>query len=392
MILPLFGGFFIDYFGIRLGIGIFSFVVIGGHALFTFGVFESSFSVMVLGRLLFALTGENISVSQSTIISKWFRQKELAFAFGSSIIAVRLGGMANNIVTPRIAHSTNSAWFPCFLGVLTCIVSFIFALVVIWMDYKADKTEGKLRSQHQANDPSTQIRLSDLKKFNFFFWLILVNSLLVYSVLSAFLSSANDFLVKQFNIDEIEAGNMLLIIYIVSMCVSPLIGMIIDRIGQRTFLLNVATLLMIGSLLMFLLIPGDEDTLKLLVALSLFLFGAGYAIYTATQWSCISLVVEEKTLGTAYGIAAACTNGGGALVLIIVGHLQDAAKDYKAGYAWSTIFLAVLAGFGLASGVMLRTLNQKRNGNLDDPLLTKRKASIAIAEDLLFVDHRNNIN
>ena len=385
MLLPLFGGFFIDYFGIRLGIGLFSFVVIGGHALFTFGVSQASFPLMLLGRLLYASTGENVSVAQSAIVSKWFKQKELALAFGISFISCRLGNMANSIVTPRIATLTDSTWIPCLIGVIALAVSFGFALIVIWMDYKADKFEGKLKSQQDSGDASSQIALSDVKNFNLFFWLILLNSFLIYSVLTTFLSNANDFLVEQFHMKEIEAGNLVSIIYTVSMIASPVIGFFIDRIGRRILLINLAALMLIVSLLTFMFIPSNEATIKIIVILSLLLFGAGYAIYTATIWACIPLVVEEKMLGTAYGIATAFQNGVGALALMVVGKIQDLTKS-QFGYFWSTAFLLALVSIGLVSGVLLKGLNTKRYGKLDKPLVIKDDLDGAKTEDLLGPD------
>ena len=378
MILPLFGGFFIDYFGIRFSLGVFSFVLIAGHALFTLGVYQASFTVMIFGRFLFAITGENVSVAQSAIISKWFKQKELAFAFGISLVACILGGMVNNVVTPRIASSTDSAWFPCFLGVITLILSFLLALGAVWMDYKADKFEGTLKSQQQPqkedeDDPSTKIRLSDLTNFNGLFWMLLINSVLIYAVFSSFLTNANDFLGKRFNVDEVEAGNMVFLIYTVSMFASPFIGLIIDRFGRRTFWLNLSAVLVFAGLLTFLLIPSHKETIESLVILPLIIFGVGFAIYTATMWACVPLVVEERTLGTSYGVATASQSGVGALALLLAGLIEDWTKSEESGYFWTVIFLLVLTILGLASGLILASLNRKKSGNLDVPLITKDK-------------------
>ena len=388
MVLPLLGGFFIDYFGIRLGIGVFSFVIIVGHALFTFGVYQASFLLMIFGRLIYALTGENVSVSQVAIISKWFKEKELAFAFGISFIGCRLGSTANSILTPRIATLTDSTWFPCFIGVITCAVSFILALGAIWMDYKADKFEGKL-NQQDSGDASSQIALSDLKTFNILFWLILINSVLIYSVLTTFLSNANDFLVAQYNVEATEAGNLVSIIYTVSMFASPVIGFFIDRIGRRILLINLAALMLIVSLLAFMFIPSNKAIITIIIILSLLLFGTGYAIYTSTIWACIPLVVEERMLGTAYGIATAFQNGIGALVLMVVGKIEDMTMS-QSGYSWTTVSLIVLASMGLVTGVLLKGLNTKRCGKLELPSVVEEDLDGAKTEDLLSPeDHLN---
>lgn len=72
MILPLFGGFFIDKLGVRKGCFIFSIILIAGQALCTFsGIFggssnfnsTSTYIVMLFGRFIFCLGGENIGVA-----------------------------------------------------------------------------------------------------------------------------------------------------------------------------------------------------------------------------------------------------------------------------------------------------------------------------------------
>jgi MFS family permease len=48
------------------------------------GVSLKSFGVMLIGRVLFGIGGESISVVQSSITTGWFKNKELAFALGLS--------------------------------------------------------------------------------------------------------------------------------------------------------------------------------------------------------------------------------------------------------------------------------------------------------------------
>jgi len=63
VILPLFGGIFLDKIGVRLGLLIFSFVVVIGQTLFMIGGYNKSYSLMLLGRIVFGLGGENTNVA-----------------------------------------------------------------------------------------------------------------------------------------------------------------------------------------------------------------------------------------------------------------------------------------------------------------------------------------
>jgi MFS family permease len=49
--------------------------------------------VFLMGRVIFGLGGESMSVAQSAFVSIWFKGKELAFAFGVNISIARLGSV-----------------------------------------------------------------------------------------------------------------------------------------------------------------------------------------------------------------------------------------------------------------------------------------------------------
>jgi len=72
MVLPLFGGILIDKIGIRLGLILFTVVLTIGQLVFTIGGYQESYWIMMLGRFIFGLGGESMTVAQSAIVSAWF--------------------------------------------------------------------------------------------------------------------------------------------------------------------------------------------------------------------------------------------------------------------------------------------------------------------------------
>ena len=89
IVLPLFGGFLIDKIGVRIGIFVFSLVLVVGQFVFLLGGSTELFWLMLLGRVVFGLGGECLCVAQSTVVSSWFGEKELAFALGKFFVFVR---------------------------------------------------------------------------------------------------------------------------------------------------------------------------------------------------------------------------------------------------------------------------------------------------------------
>lgn len=87
--LPFIGGQLIDRYDIRKVLLAFCACVCVGQTVFSVGVYDKNIYLMILGRGIFGIGGECVSVVQSSITTMWFRQKELAFALGLSEL---LGG------------------------------------------------------------------------------------------------------------------------------------------------------------------------------------------------------------------------------------------------------------------------------------------------------------
>ena len=148
--MPLFGGLFIDRFGVHFWIILFSLLTIGGQTIFTISGYladsstfnSGSFSIAVIGRMIFGLGGEYLGIWLSTIISKWFNGKELSLALGVVLSISWFGNTMTNYFVPSLAIQT-SFGFSLFVGSLLWVISLIFALLLILFDKHADNTDLK---------------------------------------------------------------------------------------------------------------------------------------------------------------------------------------------------------------------------------------------------------
>jgi len=103
MILPLFGGIFVDKIGIRTGLIMFTVILTIGQGVFTIGGYKDSYLIMMIGRFIFGLGGESMTVCQSAIVASWFQGKELSFAFGINLSIARIGSSINGPVESYLA-------------------------------------------------------------------------------------------------------------------------------------------------------------------------------------------------------------------------------------------------------------------------------------------------
>jgi MFS family permease len=133
IILPFFGGFFVDKVGVRLCLIIFVVLIAAGQVVFAFGVSIKSWPVMFIGRIIYGFGGESISVANSSILADWFVNKEVAFAFGLNLSVARLGSVFNNLLSPILADSAGVP-FALWFGTILCASSVGCALLMAPID------------------------------------------------------------------------------------------------------------------------------------------------------------------------------------------------------------------------------------------------------------------
>ena len=73
IILPLFGGYFVDYTGLRVARTVFSALIVCGSSIFALGCTFESYPVTLVGRLVFGMGAESLIVAQNVFIVRWFR-------------------------------------------------------------------------------------------------------------------------------------------------------------------------------------------------------------------------------------------------------------------------------------------------------------------------------
>ena len=126
IVLPFFGGHLCDVFGPGPCLVVFSLCLVAGQVIFALGVSTSSVSIVLVGRAVYGLGGENMTVALSTLLASWFRGKEMALAMGLFVALARLGSVFNNFASPIISRATNistAIWFGAVLlgaGVAAC--------------------------------------------------------------------------------------------------------------------------------------------------------------------------------------------------------------------------------------------------------------------------------
>jgi nitrate/nitrite transporter NarK len=412
IILPFFGGYFVDILGTNTTLFTFLTLITIGQGIFTLATWKNSYVGALAGRVVFGLGGESMSVAATTLLALWFRGKETALAMGVNLSVSRLGTVVNNQVSPAALGSSvieydisppvanaegnfnpGDVTLALFLGFIICIISVLATITLIFIerfaarknrksiddepDYDEDIPDTELVYEIDYNDlsrensvfnspltpapkgpdlkqeePKEVVSLSDVRHFQLSFWLIAVSCVVVYGAVLPFNNVAADLLQDKFGYSVATADRYASIPFFISACTSPFLGGIVDRWGKRAILLTVsaACLSFAHILLAFFTINP---------ALALSIIGLSYAVYAAAIWPSVPFVVEEHQLGTAYGVVTAVQNGGLAAFPIVVGAIKDAAGSYK----YVSLFFASVGAAGVLVGLFLNVID-RRNGDV----------------------------
>ncbi|KAJ3657090.1 hypothetical protein Zmor_016119 [Zophobas morio] len=123
-----------------------------------------------------------------------------------------------------------------------------------------------------------------------------------------------------------EANNINSLVYLISGIASPVLGLVIDKVGKNIswIILAISATICSHSLLAFTTVTPYVAMVSM---------GLAYACLASSLWPLVSLIIPEYQLGTAYGVCQAVQNLGLAVFTIVAGDIVE-----KYGYTWLEIF------------------------------------------------------
>lgn len=177
-------------FGIRFGTILYMFILMIGQLIVACGALLDAFWLMVLGRFIFGIGAESLAVAQNNYAVRWFKGKELNMVFGLQLSFARVGSTVNFIVMEPIYKYVNVFYkghlcigVVLLIAATTCLMSFITALLLGWMDKRAERI-----LQRNENHSGEVAQLSDVKTFKVTFWMVSVICIAYYVAIFPFIA------------------------------------------------------------------------------------------------------------------------------------------------------------------------------------------------------------
>ncbi len=343
----LIGGYIIDRIGTKKASILFSTLCMVGAVI---TASQGDLTTMAAGRLIFGLGAESLIVAITTVIAKWFKGKELSFAFGLNLTIARFGSFAA-LNSPILAKSLFSDWQkPLLISVAAGVISVLAVIIYFSMESQASKRFALATAEDVDAIPIgtffSTVRLVNKSSF----WFITLLCVTFYSAIFPFQTFAVKFFIEHHGISREMAGFTSSFITFAAMIGTPLFGFIIDRIGKRASLMMYGSIILIPVYLMLVYT-------RLHPLVPMVMMGVAFSLIPAAMWPAVALIIEQNRLGTAYGLMTMIQNIGLAGLNLLIGNVNDWTGGYTAG-----MWIFSLLGFaGMLFAYLLKKSDARTN-------------------------------
>jgi len=385
VIMVLIGGYIVDRIGTRKAIFIFGTLCFIGSLVTTL---SGLLSVMAIGRLLFGLGAESLIVAVTTAVAKWFRGKELSFAFGINLMISRAGTLLAQ-QSPSWAGFAYSYWRnPLLISVGFGALCVVGAIIYWALEVYAEKRYSI--GQAGATD---KVVFSDIKAFGLSYWYIVALCITFYSGIFPFETFAYKFFMDAHHVTREAGGDLVGMLTLFTMFGTPTFGLFVDRLGKRALLMMGGSVLLIPVYLLMayvhstnyttVYLPSSADGhfsmvphhLPPILLLTMAMMGISFSLIPAVMWPSVAYLVDQSKLGTAYGLMTMIQNIGLAGFNLLVGWANDyshAGPNNPQGYTLGMWIFSILGFSGLTFAFLLRQRELGPHGHGLETITTKK--------------------
>jgi MFS family permease len=384
IVLPLVGGRLIDFFGVRVALILFASLIFTGQVVVALGGYMANYWVILVGRGIYGLGGDCMTVSETFFITQWFGGSELAFAFSFQDVINGIASAINAYLSPYLYEKSGTLGFPLMIGAIVCGISLLSTFAMVTMDKINDKREGNEGAKTFIKD-GEGVNFKDLFKFPLLYWLIILNYGFQSGAFYNFTNVANDYLVTRYDYSATQAGMLIaFLIYAVGGVFPPLWGWLVDTFGYRVFFILGCGLLPFTAHLLF-LTSHDCTTICWfpIPILPLLLLGLYISMSDSLTYPTFPVFLPERKYSTAFAGALILQN----IMLVVgpsvVGLLLDDAPNYDTGYVWVSGYLLANSATGLIFIAFMYFVDRKQGSRLQlvheefDPLYGEAPLELA---------------
>ena len=360
----LVGGIIIDRIGTKKALTFFAVLCLAGAAI---TAARGNVVLMITGRTVLGLGAESMIVAVIVVLAKWFKGKELSFAFGVNLTIARLASVAaDNSPTwakgsfyPQGPSGEPSWQNPLFIAVGAGVLAVVCSAVYWILESRA---EGRYALGKGGS--VDKLEFSQMFSFDKSYWFVVGLCFTFYSAIFPFRTFAIDLFTNKLlaahggasaseavHLSALQqAGTLNSLLPFSAMIATPLFGLLVDKVGKRALFMTFASLLLMP---VYLMMAYGHIPLYVPVVL----MGIAFSLIPAVMWPSIAYIVDESRLGTAYALMTLIQQIGFFALNLLIGKANDfshAGPNNPGGYALGMWLFSILGFVGLTFAILLR--------------------------------------
>jgi len=380
----LVGGIIIDRIGTKKALFLFAVLCLLGAAI---TAAQGNPATMIAGRTVLGLGAESMIVAVTTALAKWFKGKELSFAFGINLTIARLASVAaDNSPTwaYRAFYPEGPAGPPSWRGPLLVAVGAGVMAVALALVYWALESRAEERYELGRAGEVDKLEFKGILRFNRSYWLVVGLCFTFYSAIFPFRTFAIDFFTNKLlagmggaaasemaKVSALKlAGSYNSLLPLAAMFATPLFGLLVDKVGKRALFMMLGSILLMPVYLMM-----AYTDISLLVPVSM--MGIAFSLIPAVMWPSVAYIVDQRRLGTAYALMTLIQQIGFFILNLLIGKANDysgAGLSNPAGYSLGMWIFSILGFLGMALAILLRLRETGPQGHGLETITTKTGA------------------
>jgi MFS family permease len=380
IIVLLVGGYIVDRFGTKLSILLFGVICVVAAAV---TASSPQIEIMLTGRFLLGLGAEPLIVAVTTALAKWFKGKELSFAFGINLMIARLGSVAADW-SPAWARSFYDNWQdPLWIATMItgfCIVGGVLNLML----------ERRAESQYAVGREAAadKFEFKGLYAFGRSYWYIVGLCVVFYSTVFPFRAFAIKYFIEAHGASREVGGLLNSLLPAAAMVATPLFGYLVDRVGKRSLFMMGGSLMLLPLFLIVTYAPPGpiidvwlpffgSFSVPTTLLIVMVMLGIVFSLIPAIMWPSVAYIVEERRLGSAYSLMTLCQQVGMAAIPWVIGFLNDAfgaGPENPGGYSPGMWVFTSLGVLGLVFSYLLWKTERGPSSHGLETITTHRKS------------------
>ncbi|CAG9975835.1 unnamed protein product [Clonostachys byssicola] len=376
-VLPIIGGYGLDYYGVEWGSMACSIFIFIGAVVSAAGSNKDTFSLVLAGRIIMGFGSTVIETCTSKILAHWFQHRGLGFVYGLDLSIGKLIVLIAKATAIPMRDASSfwgwSLWIPaivCFANLLQNIFYFWWARSrPEWTHMPTGQKVKRLERKRLREQASGQVTVDTasiasraswrsyipdwrvLTRVPRFFWLVVCTQILQAGVVGGFNGLNADIIRVTRGSTEQIAGYTSAVQQVIPVVCAPLVGAYFDFFGHRMLFVSLTSAIWI---LVYCLIGFSKVNALGAMVIASFASAMNALPFIAS----IPLMVPNQTeLGLVFGIWKAFNNCASVIVDMISGKLQDITPGGT--YERVIAFFVAVKGLEFCLGLFYGLLDRK---------------------------------